>query len=231
MFPLHDNIPSRSQPIVNWLVMVANVVIFLFVFGAGSSTERLVYDLGLVPARFLADPLSGQAATLFSSMFLHGGWLHLLFNMWALWIFGDNVEDRLGHGRYLLFYLFGGLAAAGAHLIFNAGSQIPTVGASGAISAVMAAYLLLFPRARVVTLVPLFFLPWFVEIPALVYIVFWFLSQLFNGVLSVSAGAEAFGGVAWWAHIGGFVAGLVMLPLLARRRPGGGVRTGDLLPR
>jgi membrane associated rhomboid family serine protease len=179
-----------------------------------------VLDLGVVPARLVAHPLSAQVFTLFSSMFLHGGWLHLLFNMWALYIFGDNVEDRLGHARYLFFYLLGGVVAGVWHVLFNGQSQVPTIGASGAISAVMAAYLVLYPRARVITLIPLFFLPWFVEIPAFIFIGLWFLSQFFNGVLDTATGAQAFGGVAYWAHVGGFVAGLVLLPLfLYRRRP------------
>jgi len=151
-------------------------------------------------------------------MFLHGGWVHLLSNMLALYVFGDNVEDRMGQGRYLFFYLVCGLAAAVVHIFINPNSPIPTIGASGAISGVLAAYLLYFPSARVITLVPLFFLPWFVEIPALFYLGSWFVSQLFNGVLSFVTGAQAFGGVAWWAHIGGFVTGLVLAPLLAPRR-------------
>ena len=138
--------------------------------------------------------------------------------MLALYIFGDNVEDRLGHGSYLIFYLVCGLAAGLTHVLFNPTSPVPSIGASGAISGVMGAYFLLFPTARVITLIPLFILPWIVEIPALIYIGFWFLSQLLNGTLEIVAGAQAYGGVAWWAHAGGFIAGLVLVGLFARRQ-------------
>jgi membrane associated rhomboid family serine protease len=138
--------------------------------------------------------------------------------MWALFIFGDNVEDRMGPGRYLAFYLFSGLAAAGLHIALSPASNIPVVGASGAISGVMAAYLVLYPRARVVTLIPLFIIPWFVQIPALLYIGFWFVSQLFSGVLSLTSSVEAYGGVAWWAHVGGFVMGLLLVKVFEDRQ-------------
>jgi membrane associated rhomboid family serine protease len=151
-------------------------------------------------------------------MFLHGGWWHLISNMLALYIFGDNVEDRLGHVRYVLFYLIGGLVAGGAHLLAYSSSPIPTVGASGAIAAVLGAYLVLYPRARVLTLVPIFYFIRIVEIPALFYLGFWFISQLFNGVFALAA-ASTFqgGGVAWWAHIGGFVFGLAIIRLICPR--------------
>jgi membrane associated rhomboid family serine protease len=154
-------------------------------------------------------------------MFMHGGWWHLISNMLALYIFGDNVEDRLGSFRYLLFYLFGGLAASAAHLVAYRGSPIPTVGASGAIAAVLGAYLVLYPQARVVTLVPIFYFIRIVEIPALIYLGFWFISQLFNGFLALAAAADVMqaGGVAWWAHIGGFVFGLVIIRLISPRPP------------
>jgi len=141
-------------------------------------------------------------------MFLHGGWYHVISNMWALYIFGDNIESRLGHGRYLVFYLATGIAAALAHAALTPASEIPTVGASGAVAGVMGAYILLFPHSRIVTLIPLFFLPWFVEVPALIYVGVWFLSQLFNGLFSLLPETEAAAGVAWWAHVGGFAAGL-----------------------
>jgi membrane associated rhomboid family serine protease len=150
-------------------------------------------------------------------MFLHGGWAHLLGNMLALYVFGDNVEDRLGSGRYLVFYLLCGLVAAFAHVVINAESTVPTIGASGAISGVLAAYVVFYPTSRVITLVLLLFLPWFVQIPATIYIGFWFLAQLLNGVLTVVKGQQAMGGVAWWAHVGGFLAGLAFAPLFARR--------------
>ncbi len=218
MLPLQDTIRSRSFPIINWLLILANVLIFFGLLSLGPGAERLVRVFGLVPARLLQHPTLGQFITPFTSMFLHGGWAHLLSNMLALYIFGDNVEDRMGSGRYLFFYLFCGLGGAVAHLLVNPASTIPTIGASGAISGVLAAYLVFFPSARVITLVPLFFLPWFVEIPALFYLGLWFVSQLLNGLLTIVSGVQAFGGVAWWAHIGGFLVGLVLAPLLARRR-------------
>lgn len=230
MIPLRDTIPSRSFPVVNSLLIALNVLVFFLMLAAGAGAENWVQNLGVVPARLLAHPVSAQILTLFSSMFLHGGWIHLLTNMWALYIFGDNVEDRLGSGRYLLFYLLGGVVAGLAHILFNSHSEVPTIGASGAISAVMAAYVALYPRARVITLIPLFFLPWLVEVPALIFIGFWFISQLFNGVLVTAAGAQAFGGVAYWAHVGGFFAGLVLLPLFLYRRPARRVFADERLP-
>jgi membrane associated rhomboid family serine protease len=218
MIPLKDTVQSRSFPIVNWILIGLNILFFFILLSSGAEAEAWVEDLGVVPARLLQDPSSFQAVTLFTSMFLHGGWAHLLGNMLALYIFGDNVEDRLGSGRYLSFYLICGLAAAAAHIALNSNSSLPTIGASGAISGMLAAYLLFFPSARVITLVPLFIFPWFVEIPAVFYLGFWFLSQLLNGALAVVSDMQAFGGVAWWAHVGGFIAGLLLGPLLARRR-------------
>lgn len=218
MLPLKDTIHSRSFPVVNWLLIALNVLIFFFLASLGSQAERLAIALGVVPSRLLSHPSLGEFATLFTSMFLHGGWAHLFSNMLALYIFGDNVEDRMGSGRYLLFYLTCGLMAAIVHIFLNVNSSIPTIGASGAISGVLAAYLIFFPTARVITLVPLFFIPWFVEIPALIYLGFWFVSQIFNGVLAIVVGAQAFGGVAWWAHVGGFVAGILLGPIMSRRR-------------
>lgn len=218
MIPLKDTVRSRSFPVVNWMLIGTNIFLFLVTVSFGARVEALVAQLGVVPARFLQDPSAMEIMTLFTSMFLHGGWVHLLGNMLALYIFGDNVEDRLGSGRYLVFYLVCGLVAAGAHIVLNRNSPVPTIGASGAISGVLAAYLVFFPAARVITLIPTFFLPWFVEIPAVIYLGLWFLLQLFNGVFSVIAGTQAFGGVAWWAHIGGFIAGLILGPMLVRRR-------------
>jgi membrane associated rhomboid family serine protease len=218
MLPLKDTVPARSFPVVNWLLIAANIVLFFVELSLGPDAEALTAALGVVPARLLANPTLGQLATLVTSMFLHGGWLHLLGNMLALYIFGDNIEDRLGHGSYLIFYLVCGLAAGLTHVLFNSNSPVPSIGASGAISGVLGAYFLLFPTARVITLIPLFILPWIVEIPALVYLGFWFLSQLLNGTLEIVVGAQAYGGVAWWAHAGGFIAGLVLVGLFARRQ-------------
>ena len=217
MIPLRDTVPSRSFPFVNWLLIVLNVVVFLVILSLRSDAEGFVAALGLVPKRLLTDPQPWELVTPFTSMFLHGGWAHLLGNMLALYVFGDNVEDRLGSGRYLVFYLLCGLVATFAHVVINAESTVPTIGASGAISGVLAAYVVFYPTSRVITLVLLLFLPWFVQIPATIYIGFWFVAQLLNGVLTVVKGQQAMGGVAWWAHVGGFLAGLAFAPLFALR--------------
>ncbi|NPV76661.1 MAG: rhomboid family intramembrane serine protease [Anaerolineae bacterium] len=219
MFPIRDTIRSRSFPIITLLLIAVNALVFFFELSLSpASLERFVYSFGLVPARLnLGNPFSFYP--FLTHMFLHGGWLHFLSNMWTLFIFGDNVEDRMGSGGYLLFYLLGGFVAGGLQTFFSPGSNIPSIGASGAIAAVLGAYFLFFPRARVITFIPLFFLPWFVEISAFVYLGFWFVSQLFSGVLSLSTASGAqMGGVAWWAHVGGFLFGLIIaLPALFRR--------------
>ncbi len=219
MLPIKDTIPSRSFPLVNWALIAINVVVFLEMASAGPWVQETVLTYALIPRRFLLgldDP--HQYLTLFTSMFMHSGWAHLLSNMLALSIFGDNVEDRMGSLRFLIFYILSGAAAALAHIFFNSFSIIPTVGASGAISGILAAYFIFFPHSRVITLLPFFFLPWFVEIPALFYLGFWFLSQLMNGMFTVISGVQALGGVAWWAHVGGFVAGLILAPFFGYRR-------------
>ncbi|MFO7743473.1 MAG: rhomboid family intramembrane serine protease [Anaerolineae bacterium] len=220
MIPLRDNIPSHRFPIVNTTLIVLNVLIFLLesAFLGSDPLNRFAFTWGLVPARFWQVGGPHTWLTLFTSMFLHGGWWHLISNMLALYIFGDNIEDRVGHLRYLFFYLLSGLAAAGAHLVAYAESTLPTVGASGAIAGVLGAYLMLYPQARVLTLVPVFYFVRLIEIPAVVYLGFWFISQLFNGLFALAA-ADVFqsGGVAWWAHIGGFVFGLAVIRLIASR--------------
>jgi membrane associated rhomboid family serine protease len=216
MLPLTDTVRSRSFPVVNWLIIGANVAVFVLLEAplGPRQLNQFVFTWGLVPAElFRGEPWA--VLTVFSSMFLHGGWLHLISNMWALYIFGDNVEDRLGSGRYLVFYLICGVAAAFAQSAVDPGSELPLVGASGALSGVLAGYLLLFPTARVVTLIPIFLFPWFVQIPAVAYLLIWFAMQFLSGVASL--GSPAAGGVAYWAHIGGFVAGLLLVRLFARR--------------
>lgn len=221
MIPLRDTIRARRRPIVNWALIGLNVLAFLIEYTLGAERlHELIQVLGVVPSGF---NLASDWWTLFTAMFLHAGWWHLISNMLTLFIFGDNVEDRLGHVAYLLFYLAGGLVAGGFHLVAYSSSSVPTVGASGAIAAVLGAYLVLFPRARVVTLVPIFYFLRIVYIPAFIYLGFWFVSQLFNGFLALTAvGAMQAGGVAWWAHIGGFVFGLAVLGvirLVSPRRP------------
>jgi membrane associated rhomboid family serine protease len=217
MFPIKDTIHSRSFPAVNWLLIIANVAVFVLVEAplGPRAFAGFVNAYGLVPAELAAGRVE-SVADLFTSMFLHGGWLHLISNMWALFIFGDNVEDRMGSGRYLVFYLLSGVAAALTQVVVSPDSRLPMVGASGAIAGVLAAYLVLYPRARVITLVFIFFLITFVEIPAVIYLGIWFVSQLFGGLLALGETAAA-GGVAVWAHIGGFVFGLVMVRLFAHR--------------
>jgi membrane associated rhomboid family serine protease len=229
LIPLRDTIPSRSVPLVNGALIAACVGVFVLQLLAGSGGEALVRVFGFVPARlFYAGELGPGSLSLgvvglFGSMFLHGGFLHLAGNMLFLWIFGDNVEDALGHGRYLVFYLACGALAALLQGLFSTSSLVPLVGASGAIAGVLGAYLVLYPHARVVTLVPLFFLFPLVEVPAFLFLVVWFLFQFWQGAASLAvsgkAGAAA-GGVAWWAHVGGFAAGIALLLLLKpRRRP------------
>jgi membrane associated rhomboid family serine protease len=210
MIPLRDTIQSRSTPIITWLIIIVNTVIFLYeVRLPANNLANFINVYGLTPSRLdLSSPASWTP--LATHMFLHGGWLHLISNMWILFIFGDNVEDRIGSTKFLLFYLIGGVSAGVVQSIFGS-PDIPSVGASGAIAAVLGAYFLFFPTARVLTLIPIIFIPWFVRIPALVYLGLWFFTQLWSGLISSSISeGVSMGGVAWWAHIGGFLVGLFM---------------------
>lgn len=220
MFPLRDTTRPARFPIINWLLIAANVVVFVFEillqrqYGT-QALGALLETYGIVPAALsVSRPLS--FLSIFSSIFLHGGWLHLISNMWVLFIFGDNVEDRMGSGRYLLFYILAGLIAGVTHALFSLGSTVPAVGASGAIAGVMAAYFLLFPGARIHTLILVFIFPWFLEIPAFIFLGLWFLSQLSSGLMNIGAMGDV-GGIAWWAHIGGFVFGLLTVRQIARK--------------
>jgi membrane associated rhomboid family serine protease len=222
LIPLRDTIPSRTAPVVTVALIAVNVIVFLHEAALGPYLERFVFAYGLVPRRLVfwpGAPLDpARFLPLVTSMFWHGGWLHLLGNMLYLWIFGDNVEDKLGHLRYLIFYLAAGVAAALTQVALDPTSVLPTVGASGAIAGVLGAYLISYPRARVLTLVPIFIFPWFVEIPAFAYLIFWFLLQLLQGVGQL--GMPQTGGVAVWAHVGGFIAGVVLVKLMEpSRRP------------
>jgi membrane associated rhomboid family serine protease len=225
LIPLRDENPSGSIARVTIGLIALNSALFVYELLLGSGLRDFMMQWGLVPERitlalqFGGEPIAPTALTLLTSMFLHGGWAHLIGNMWYLWIFGDNIEDRLGHARYLAFYLAGGLVAAVVQYLTQPGSGVPTVGASGAIAAVLGAYAVTFPRARVVTLIPLF--PFFpiVRLSALVVLGLWFVLQFFSGALSLAWGGRG-GGVAWWAHIGGFAFGMIAMRLLApRRRP------------
>jgi membrane associated rhomboid family serine protease len=222
VIPIHDLNPRRSAPVVTILLIAANALLFFYELSLGERLEGFLMSAAFVPAR-VEEGIPQAATSALLSMFLHGGWGHFLGNMLFLWVFGDNVEDRLGHFRYLLFYLLAGYAATFAHAWFSPLSTVPAIGASGAISGVLGAYLFLHPKARIVTVVWFLFFIRFIEIPALVYLPIWFAIQLFSGVSSLQATQDvAAGGVAFWAHIGGFVAGPLLLLLL-----GGGRRTPE----
>jgi membrane associated rhomboid family serine protease len=218
MLPLRDNIPSRSFPLINWLLIVLNTLVFIYQTRLGpEEVNNLVMAYGVVPAHLNLVDLSTWIP-LVTAIFLHGGWFHLISNMWVLFIFGDNVEDRMGHLRYLGFYVGGGIFANVLQALVIPKSLIPAVGASGAIAAVLGGYFLLFPRARVVTLIPLFIYPWITEVSAVIFLGFWFVMQLYSGFQSLSMPSNAIlGGVAWWAHIGGFVFGMLTVRFIARR--------------
>ena len=222
MFPLKSDIPSRYFPVVNLWLIIVNILCFGYELSLGQELESFITAHGFVPVRFAAEQ-AGNTISLagylpvFSAMFLHGGLIHIFSNLWMLWVFGGNVEDRMGHGRYLLFYLLCGVGAALAQFWANPQAQAPMIGASGAISGVLGAYFLLYPRARILTFVPIFILFYLVEIPAYFFIGFWFLMQFLQGaVQQVAVGRLVEGGVAWWAHVGGFVAGVLLLYLFKR---------------
>ena len=218
MIPLRDTLTSRTLPVVNTALIAINLFAFLFTLAQPSQFYQLH---GLVPARYTTPEawayfgMASQLSALFSFMFLHGGWMHLLGNMLSLYIFGDNVEDRLGHLRYLLFYLSGGVISGLSHLLLNPTSTMPTIGASGAVAAVMGAYFILYPRAKVLTLVPIIIIPLFFEIPAFIFLGLWFLMQFLNA----TGGSTS--PIAWWAHIGGFLFGLGFVLATGARTPPG----------
>lgn len=216
MFPLYDSARTRTFPFVNLGLILLNALAFWQELQmTPAELQGFITTWGLVPTRLLGDP-QGTWETIFSSMFLHGGWFHILNNMWVLFIFGDNVEARMGGFRYLIFYLMGGIAAGLMQALILPDSSVPMIGASGAVAGVLGAYLVLFPRARIASLVPILFIFTVIEIPAVIYLLFWFLSQLYSGWLSIQGGAGS--GIAWWAHIGGFLFGTFMVLFFARRR-------------
>jgi membrane associated rhomboid family serine protease len=214
MIPLRDVIPSRTTPYVTITIIILNALAWLFEISLPEDVlNQFLTVYGVVPAYFSGPTLvtsmflHGSAPTLITSMFLHGGWSHVIGNMWYLWIFGDNVEDNLGHGRFMLFYLLCGIAAAVGQIAMNPYSTLPMIGASGAIAGVMGGYFVLYPHSRVLTLIPWIFIQ-IVELPATVLLGFWFLMQLFSaGAIAVTAGTG--GGVAFAAHVAGFVVGVV----------------------
>ncbi len=215
MIPVCDNTRLRTRPLITSLLIAANLGVFVLQLIDNAS---LIEVYSLVPARLWQRPPSWSGTgirlwlqPLFACMFLHGGFLHLLGNLWSLWIFGPTIEDRLGHGRYLVFYLTCGVMAGLLHALIHPASTIPTIGASGAIAGVLGAYFLLFPWSWITFMVPIFFLPLMIKLPAVVYLFFWLLSQLLGGYSSLAASAGTPAGIAFWAHIGGFGAGMLLV--------------------
>src|ERR1700722_1075150 len=226
MLPIRDDTPRFSTPYVTYFIIALNTVVFLFELSVGAQSHRalngLMYQFGVVPLHFervLAGTsntsLPALSLTILTSMFLHASWLHIIGNMWFLWIFGDNIEDYLGHFSYLVFYLICGFAAMVTHILLNAGSNVPALGASGAIAGVMGGYFVLYPRGRVMMWFPPIF---FFHLPAWLVLGYWFLTQFLSGAATSIAGTGATGGIAVWAHVGGFVAGIVLIKLMPERQ-------------
>jgi len=223
MFPLQTTVPLRNPPVVTWALIAVNRVVFLYQISLSEpELELFLSRFALVPARYFAPDAPSSLSVLdylpfVTNMFLHGGWLHLILNMWTLWLFGRTVEDRFGSARYLLFYLLCGAVASTTHALVNATSEIPALGASGAIAGVLGCYMRMFPLSRVVVMIPILFFPFFFELPAIVFTGLWFLVQVMQGTADLF-GPPAGAGVAWWAHIGGFVAGFLLTPLLQQSK-------------
>jgi membrane associated rhomboid family serine protease len=212
MFTLRDTTRSSSFPVVNTILIISNVIVFLYEISLGQGSGRFIFQHGLIPELLFSSTKVGfteRYSPLFTSLFIHGGFLHLLGNMLFLYIFGDNVEDKIGHFKYLVFYIICGFSAAIFQMLTNIHSAIPMIGASGAISGVLGAYLTFFPRSRVLTLLPIFFFIQLIHIPAAVFIIIWFVFQFLSGVATLTA-KPGIGGIAFWAHIGGFLSGLIL---------------------
>jgi membrane associated rhomboid family serine protease len=220
LIPLRDSARSRTFPVVNLTIIILNLVIyFKEVTVEPYRLNQIFYTYGLIPADvlntiFTGAPLTPVLINFITATFIHGGWVHVIGNMLFLWVFGDNVEDRLGHFKYLLFYLLAGIAGGVVHVITNPASTIPVVGASGAVAGVLGAYIIAFPRSRILALVPIIIIFTLMEIPAVIFIALWFFIQLFNGVASLGGAANP---VAWWAHVGGFLMGMLLIKMMAPR--------------
>jgi len=213
MFPIRDTQPSYSKPVVTVVLIVVNILVFLYQFSLDSfSQNAFMYRYALIPDRF-------HFSNVVTSMFLHGGWMHVLGNMWFLWIFGDNIEDILGHAKYVLFYLMCGIAAALTQVFFNPGSRVPMVGASGAIAGVMGAYMIKFPNSRIRTLIFLFIFFTMADVPAWIMLIYWFGLQFIGGFETLASAQVAQGGTAFFAHVGGFLAGILFISLLGAAQP------------
>jgi len=215
MLPLRDNLRTHHFPVVNYALIILNLLVFAWQISAGASNPRLAYQLALIPTQVTRGFSPDDILHIFTSMFMHAGLAHIGGNMLYLWIFGDNVEDAMGSLRYLFFYLLGGVLASTAHILTNPNSSIPTVGASGAIAAVLGAYLVLYPQSRVLTVIFLGYFLRLTMVPAVIVLGLWFVLQLFQGFMTL--GGPDMGGVAFFAHIGGFVAGLLLVRLFANR--------------
>jgi membrane associated rhomboid family serine protease len=211
MIPLRDDNPTRTFAFVTVGIIALNVVVFWheLTLPQGVSAETFFGSFALIPARLTQLPSPEAYRSIFTSMFLHGGWLHLIGNMWFLWIFGNNIEDSVGHFKFILFYLLCGIAAAAAQVAISPNSTVPMIGASGAISGVLGAYLVLFPRARILTLLPIWIFLQFIRVPAVIFLILWFVIQFLSGLAATQFNVT--GGIAFWAHVGGFVAGLLLI--------------------
>lgn len=224
MIPIKDNIPSKSFPVINILLIAVNIMVFLYEVTLGEHIYDFISTFGFIPARYvlLGDMNSFDVTRfvpMFSSMFLHNGLFHLLSNMWMLWIFGDNVEDAMGRGRYLLFYIVCGIVAVYVYFKASPDSSLPMLGASGAIAGVLGAYLLLYPKARILTLLPIVIFFWIMEVPAYFFLGAWFLMQFLQASFQqLSFGGMVEGGIAWWAHVGGFGAGALLVHVFRKDR-------------
>ncbi len=222
MIPLRDENPTRSFSFITIFLIVLNSIFFLYELSLGSFLEYAIRRYAVIPYDFVNFLNLKQFFTLLSSMFLHGGLLHLGGNMLYLWIFGNNIEDVLGHYKFLIFYLLCGISASLVHIFTNPHSMLPTIGASGAVSGMLGAYFVLFPQAKVLTLLPVFYFVRIVKVPAFFFLGFWILFQFLSGIAAPGGeGVSGEGGVAWFAHIGGFLAGILLLPIFYRRKKGG----------
>lgn len=221
MIPLRDENPTRTFPLVTIAIIVINALVFLYELSLGSGLEAVVKRFGVIPYELTHPVGVAVFLTLLTSLFLHGGFLHILGNMLYLWIFGNNIEDKLGHLRFIFFYITCGIAASLGHVLSALSSRIPTIGASGAISGVLGAYLVLYPNAKILTLVPLFYSFRIIRINAKWFLLIWIIMQIFSGTASVTyADSSVRTGVAWFAHIAGFFAGILFLFLLSPRKKG-----------
>jgi membrane associated rhomboid family serine protease len=218
MIPIRNAVPSRYPAVITWILIAINCVVFLYQDSlSAEELDLFLRDFALIPASYAeaeSNLGSGGILPFISMMFLHGGWLHLILNMWMLWLFGPTIEDRLGPARYLAFYLACGLVASIAHVVFNPTSTIPALGASGAIAGILGCYMRLFPLARLVVIVPILIIPLFVEMHAFIFIGVWFLLQVVQSALELFVPSTE--DVAWWAHIGGFIAGFILGPIMVR---------------